>query len=193
MNAISTNNQNDQPDSGSILDYFKKLPDPRINRTRRHELSDILVIAICTLLCGGEGFNDMEDFGYAKEAWFRTFLKLPNGIPSHDTFNRVFSALAPTKFLDCFLRWIESIRKAIPDEIVAMDGKALRRAAKDGGIPYIVSAWAVKNGLVLGQRKVNEKSNEITAIPELIQALNLSGCITGHSTLLLNENTQKWI
>jgi predicted transposase YbfD/YdcC len=161
----------------SILDHFADIPDPRINRTRRHELVDILVIAVCTLLCGGEGFNDMEDFGYAKEDWFRTFLKLPNGIPTHDTFNRLFSALAPECFLESFLAWTQSIREAVGEEIVAMDGKALRRAMKNGGMPYVVSAWAVRNGLVLGQLRVDEKSNEITAVPKLLRALDLAGCI----------------
>ncbi len=162
----------------SLLDCLAQVSDPRIDRTRDHRLVDILVIGICTLLCGGEGFNDMEDFGHAKDEWLRTFLELPNGIPSHDTFNRVFSALNPTQFLDCFLRWTQGLRRAVHHEIVAMDGKALRRALNKGqGLPYIVSAWAVDNGLVLGQLKVAEKSNEITAIPELLRALELAGCI----------------
>jgi len=164
--------------SGSLLECLGQIADPRVARTRDHRLVDVLVIGICTLLCGGDGFNDMEDFGHAKHEWLKTFLELPNGIPSHDTFNRVFSALNPTQFLDCFLRWTQSLRKAVSQEIVAMDGKALRRALNKGqGIPYIVSAWAVENGLVLGQLKVAEKSNEITALPELLRALELAGCI----------------
>jgi predicted transposase YbfD/YdcC len=162
----------------SLLECFGQLTDPRVNRTREHRLIDILVIGICTLLCGGESFNDMEDFGEAKEEWFKTFLALPNGIPSHDTFNRVFSALNPACFLECFLRWTQSLRTAVEKEIVAMDGKALRRALDKGeALPYIVSAWAVENGLVLGQLKVAEKSNEITAVPELLRALELAGCV----------------
>jgi predicted transposase YbfD/YdcC len=158
--------------------HFADLPDPRLNRTKDHALIDVLVIAICTLLCGGETFNDMEEFGRAKEDWLRTFLGLPNGIPSHDTFNRVLAALDPKGFLDCFLRWTQSLRQAVPREIVALDGKALRRAlGPDGGIPYIVSAWAEGNGLALGQWKVADKSNEITAVPELLRVLELSGCI----------------
>lgn len=148
-----------------------------MRRTRRHELTDILVISICTLLCGGESFNDMEDFGRAKEDWLCTFLALPNGIPSHDTFNRVFAAMNPARFLDCFLAWTQSLRRAVGEEIVAMDGKALRRAMQAGGIPHMVSAWAVRNGLVLGQLRVEEKSNEITAIPPLLRALDVAGCI----------------
>ena len=162
----------------NLLAHFQDLPDPRVNRTKDHDLIDVLVIALCTLLCAGETFNDMADFGRAKQEWFQTFLRLRNGIPSHDTFNRVFAALDPRLFLECFLRWTQSVRQAIPQEIVALDGKALRRAlAQDQSIPYVVSAWAEGNGLVLGQLKVAEKSNEITAVPELLRVLELAGCI----------------
>jgi len=162
----------------SLVAHLAQVPDPRINRTRDHELVDVLVIAVCTLLCAGETFNDMEDFGNAKLDWFKTFLTLENGVPSHDTFNRVFAALDPKHFLDCFLRWTQSMRAAVSQEIVALDGKALRRAMnKDEKVKYVVSAWAESNGLVLGQLKVNDKSNEITAVPELLRVLELSDCI----------------
>ncbi len=181
------------PAPRSLPEHFRSLDDPRICRTRRHGLADILVISICTLLCGGEGFNDMEDFGWAKEDWLRSFLELPNGIPSHDTFNRVFSALDPAKFLECFRSWTQSLRQAVGEEIVAMDGKALRRAIRTGGIPHIVSAWAVNNGLVLGQMKVEEKSNEITAIPNLLRALDLAGCIVTIDAMGCQKNIAKEI
>jgi len=162
----------------SLVEHFKSITDPRVDRTKDHDLIDILVIAICGLLCAAESFNDMEDFGKAKEDWFRTFLKLRSGIPSHDTFNRVFAALDPKEFLECFLRWTQSLRQAVAQEIVALDGKALRRALNRQESPkYVVSAWAESNNLVLGQLKVEEKSNEITAVPELLRVLELAGCI----------------
>jgi predicted transposase YbfD/YdcC len=178
----------------SLVTHFQALPDPRTQREPEHKLIDILVIAICTQLCGGEGFNDMEEFGEAKHDWFKTFLELPNGIPSHDTFNRVFRALDPASFLDGFVRWTQSLRVAVSEEIVALDGKALRRALAAGqSAPVLVSAWARENGLVLGQLQVRDKSNEITAVPELLRALELAGCIVTLDAMGCQKNIAKEI
>ena len=178
----------------SLIEHLSTIVDPRVNRTKDHELIDILVIAICALLCRAESFNDMEDFGKAKFEWLKTFLALPHGIPSHDTFNRVFQALDPEQFLQAFLNWTQSVRQAVPDEIVAMDGKALRRALTKHKNPrYIVSAWAGENGLVLGQLKVDEKSNEITAVPQLLRVLELSGCIVTLDAMGCQKNIAKEI
>jgi predicted transposase YbfD/YdcC len=161
-----------------IVECFEGLPDPRMDRTRRHKLIDILVMGLCSQLTGGESFTDMEDFARVRLDWFKTFLELPSGVPSHDTFNRVFSAIDPHAFLDCFSQWVEGVCPNLSEEVVAIDGKALRRALNEGeSIPYIVSAWATRSGLALGQVKVDEKSNEITAVPELLRVLELKGAI----------------
>lgn len=162
----------------SLVAHLARVPDPRLNRNKDHELVDSLVIAVCALLCAAETFNDMADFGNAKRDWFQTFLKLRNGIPSPDTFNRVFAAVKPEHFLECFLGWTQSVRAAVAQEVVALDGKALRRALHgDQSVKYVVSAWAESNGLVLGQLQVADKSNEITAVPELLRVLELRGRI----------------
>ncbi len=164
----------------SLVFHFSIIEDPRIDRGKVHALSDILVISVCAMLCGAEHFVDFEEFGHAKEDFLRSFLELPHGIPSHDTFRRVFALLDPQQFATCFRQWTEGLRQAIGAEIVAIDGKTLRRShdrAKGKEPIHMVSAWARENGLVLGQVKVEEKSNEITAIPELLRALKLAGCI----------------
>ncbi|MFO1477168.1 MAG: ISAs1 family transposase [Verrucomicrobiota bacterium] len=162
----------------SLITILKEVPDPRMDRRKLHALPDVLSIAICALLCGADSFEDMEVFGEAKSEWFESFLELRHGIPSHDTFNRVFAAMDPEKFLECFMRWTQSLRAAVAQEIVALDGKALRRAINKGDCPKVViSAWAADNGLALGQLKVDDKSNEIRAVPKLLRALELSGCI----------------
>ena len=166
------------PKPKPLIECFEGLPDPRLDRTRRHKLVDILTIGLCSILSGGENFSEMEFYGRIKEDWLKTFLQLPNGIPSHDTMNRVFSAIDPHAFLDCFVCWVQGICPELADQTVAIDGKALRHALNEGdSIPYIVSAWASEAGLVLGQVKVKDKSNEITAVPELLDALHLKGCI----------------
>lgn len=166
--------------TASIEENFGSLTDPRIDRTKLHKLIDILVIAICAAICSCDSWEDVEEFGKAKQDWFESFLELPNGIPSHDTFNRVFARLDPVEFRACFLNWIKAASELIGGQVIAIDGKVLRRSHDRGigkGAIDMVSAWACANRLVLGQVKVNEKSNEITAIPQLLKALEISGCI----------------
>jgi predicted transposase YbfD/YdcC len=163
----------------SILAYFGDLPDPRIERCKRHRLLDIIAIGICAVICGADSYVEMEEFGKAKREWFETFLDLENGIPSHDTFRRVFGKLKPAEFQKCFLAWIEAVQESTKGEVIAIDGKALRgsfeRTTNTLAI-RMVSAWATRNSLVLGQVKTAEKSNEITAIPRLLNLLEIEGC-----------------
>jgi predicted transposase YbfD/YdcC len=159
--------------------FFSELKDPRIERTKEHSLEDIIVIAILSVLCGADTWNDMEEFGKAKESWLRTFLKLRGGIPSHDTFNRVFSLLDPKQLQECFIQWTSSVASLSAGEVIGIDGKTLcgSRDKNKKSIVHMVSAWAGVNNIVLGQVKVDDKSNEITAIPELLNLLVLKGCI----------------
>jgi len=167
--------------SRSIETHFSELHDPRRQTlNRRHKFIDILVIAICGVICGANDWVAVATFGKAKEDWLRTFLELPNGLPSHDTFTDVFTKLSPDQFRECFVSWVSSIVTLFPGEIVAIDGKTLRHSydAQDSRAAiHMVSAWASRNSLVLGQLKTAEKSNEITAIPQLLDALEVSGCL----------------
>jgi hypothetical protein len=168
------------PSVTHLTQHFSNLTDPRVERTKEHLLLDIVVIAICAILAGADGWVAVEVFGHAKEKWLRTFLELPNGIPSHDTFGRVFAALDPFEFQQSFLSWIEAVSERLKGEIVAVDGKTLRRSHDKGlgqNAIHMVSAWATGQRLVLGQRKIDDKSNEITALPELLRVLALEGCI----------------
>lgn len=167
-------------DTTDFIAHFSILPDPRVERTKRHRLIDILFIAVCTIICGGEDFTDMELFGKAKEAWLRKFLKLPYGIPSHDTFGRVFAKVDPQAFGKCFLGWATTLHEATQGEVIALDGKTVRHsfdAASGKAALHLVSAWASKNGVALGQLKVAGKSNEITALPALLRLLDVKGCV----------------
>ena len=161
------------------INYFTNLTDPRIERTKDHLLEDIVFVAIASIICGAESWNDMENYGKSKESWLKSFLQLPNGIPSHDTFNRVFSTLDPEELEKCFLEWIKSVARITKGEVVSIDGKSIRGSKEKGSksIVHMVSAWANTNHMVLGQVKVDEKSNEITAIPRLLEVLVLEGCI----------------
>ncbi|PSN12414.1 ISAs1 family transposase, partial [filamentous cyanobacterium CCT1] len=141
---------------------------------------DMVALTICAVVCGAETWVDIEAYGQSKVDWLRTFLALPNGIPSHDTISRLFAQLDPEQFQDCFLNWIQTVAQLSAGTVVAVDGKTLRRSYVRGrskGAIHMVSAWAAENRLVLGQVKVDEKSNEITAIPELLKVLALNGCI----------------
>ena len=164
----------------SILDHFADLDDPRVERTRRHKLVDIIAIAICATICGADSWVHMELFGKSKLEWFQTFLELPSGIPSHDTFGEVFARLDPAQFQSCFMAWTQAIAELLPGEVVAIDGKTARRShdrAGGKGAMHLVSAWAAQNTLTLGQVRTEAKSNEITAIPQLLDLLDLQGCI----------------
>lgn len=163
----------------TLFDSLSQVPDPRLDRTKLHQLADILVIAVCATICGAETWEEIAEFGSAKESWFKKFLALPNGIPSHDTFRRVFLRLNPQKFQEAFLGWVRAGAQSVAGEIVAIDGKQARGTRTSDGKEGLrmVSAWACEQRLVLGQLKTEEKSNEITAIPALLELLELRGCI----------------
>ena len=164
----------------TIEQHFSEIKDPRVERTKRHLLIDIITLTLCAVISGAETWEDIEFYGNCKDKWFKKFLKLPHGIPSHDTFNRVFARLDPEQLQKCFLNWVKSISSLIPGTIVAIDGKTLRHSydrSDDKKAIVMVSAWAKEQGLVLGQRKVDNKSNEITAIPQLLKVLYLKGAI----------------
>lgn len=164
----------------TIADHFDLITDPRIERTKLHDLKDIITIAICAVICCADTWVEIEEYGKAKQKWLNKFLKLSNGIPSHDTFSRVFARINPEEFQTSFINWIQSISNLTSGEVVAIDGKTLRHSSdkgKDKATIHMISAWATNMRLVLGQRKVDDKSNEITAIPELIKLLSIKGCI----------------
>lgn len=180
----------------SITDYFSRLTDPRIERTKRHHLIDIISIALCGIICGADSWVDIEEFGKSKEGWLRNFLALPNGIPSHDTFGEVFSRLDADEFQSGFMAWVEQVNTVMQGQLIAIDGKTLcgsgdkymgKRAI------HMVSAWASSNRLILGQIKVDAKSNEITAIPELLQMLDIRGCIVSIDAMGCQTNIAQTI
>lgn len=162
-----------------ILEHFAALPDPRHRRGRLHLLEDIVAIAICAVICGADEWTEVAQFGHAKAKWFKSFLRLPNGIPSHDTFGRVFAALEPEALERCFLSWINALASAKKGDLIAIDGKTLRRSfdrASNKAAIHMISAWAWANKITLGQLATEAKSNEITAIPRLLELLDLKGC-----------------
>jgi predicted transposase YbfD/YdcC len=161
-----------------VIDFFSDLNDHRSsNGNKQHELLDIIAITICAVVCGAESWEEISEYGRIKKEWLSSFLSLPNGIPSHDTFNRVMSSLDPLSFESCFSNWVSSLIVAT-NEVISIDGKTICGAKVNGKSPiHMVSAWASKNNIALGQVKVNEKSNEITAIPVLIESLAIEGSI----------------
>jgi predicted transposase YbfD/YdcC len=164
----------------TLAEHFAALDDPRVERTKLHPLLSIVVIAICAVIAGAESWDDIEEFGVIRADWFASFLDLPHGIPSHDTFNRVFAALDPVQFRTCFLHWMQAVAAVLPAQVIAIDGKAVRGSHDRGEgkqVIHLVSAWASANRVVLAQVKVDEKSNEITALPDLLRCLALAGCM----------------
>jgi predicted transposase YbfD/YdcC len=173
-----------------LLEHFSDCQDPRRELGKDHLLVDILVIGILAVICGADDFVGMAEFGVDQQTWLRTFLKLPKGIPSHDTFGRVFAQLKPSEFRRCFSNWVRSVANLTDGEIIAIDGKTARRSHHrplGKSAIELVSAWAQGNRLTLGQVKVADSSNEITAVPELLRLLELKGCIVTVDAL----NTQK--
>lgn len=166
--------------SVSLFEHFSSLPDPRVDRTKRHVLLDIIGLSICAVICGADGWEALEEYGDSKYEWLDQFLELPHGIPSDDTIRRVFTRLSPTRFQECFQDWIQAIATRTSGQVINVDGKTLRRSydrRDNKAALHMVSAWASANRLILGQLKTEEKSNEITAIPELLRILALEGCI----------------
>jgi predicted transposase YbfD/YdcC len=162
-----------------FLIHFSQLKDPRLDRKKRHSLLDIIAITVCAVIAGADGWTEVEAFGKAQLKWLSTFLKVPNGIPSHDTLGRFFSLLDPVAFQACFIRWVQALHETV-EGVVAIDGKTARRSQDEANgkrAIHVVSAWATEAGISLGQIKVDDKTNEITAIPELLKVLTIQGCL----------------
>ncbi len=167
------------PSDLSLASHFASLPDPRIDRTKKHLLGDILIISLCATIAGADSWPEVEQFGHVKLTWLQTFLTLPNGIPSHDTFRRVFARIDPKAFNRCVAAWMAGLCQTTGLRHVAIDGKAARKAKKDTfcGCLFLVNAWAVENRLILGQEAVAEGTNEIGTVPELLKVLDLKGAL----------------
>jgi predicted transposase YbfD/YdcC len=185
-----------QGDGASIVDCFAEMEDPRFAHLCLHKLIDIVVIAICAVICGADNWVEIAAFGRTKYDWLKKFLELPCGIPSHDTFDRVFAVLDPQKFERHFLEWVQRIAQVTKGQVIAVDGKALRRSqdmAAGHQAIHMVSAWASESGLTLGQVSVGDKGSEITAVPELLRLLDLSGCIVTVDAMNCQKATAKQI
>lgn len=164
----------------SIITHFSSIADPRVERRKRHELKDIFFITLCASICGADSWVAIETFGKAKEEWFTKLLSLQNGIPSHDTFGNVFALIDTDEFCQCFSRWVDDLRQISELDIISIDGKCLRRSldkSSNKAAIFMVSAWSSSNQLVLGQQRIDDKSNEITAIPKLLLQLDIAGSV----------------
>lgn len=164
----------------SIISHFSSIADPRIDRRKLHKLKDIFFITLCASICGADSWVAIETFGKAKEEWFTKLLSLENGIPSHDTFGNVFALIDTEEFCRCFSRWVDDLREVSELDIISIDGKCLRRSldtSSGKAAIFMVSAWSSRNQLVLGQQRVDDKSNEITAIPKLLLQLDIAGSV----------------
>ena len=167
-------------DKISIVECFSDLSDPRVLKKTEHKLIDVIVIAICAVICGADKWTQIEEYGLTNQKWLNKFLELPNGIPSHDTFGGVFAIIGAKDFQRCFQAWIRSVFEITGGQVIAIDGKTLRRSfdkRHNKAALHMVHAWATTNGVLLGQQKTREKSNEIKAIPELLEIISLKGCI----------------
>jgi predicted transposase YbfD/YdcC len=177
-------------DNASILGFFSGIKDHRLDRKKEHHLIDIIAITISSVICGAENWNEVEMYGKVREPWYRTFLKLPNGIPSHDTFNRFFAQLDPLAFETCFKQWVASLIDITQVSLVNIDGKTIRgsKGKEPKSAIHMVSAWASDNNIVLGQLKITDKSNEITAIPKLLEALFLANSLVSIDAMGCQRN-----
>ncbi len=192
---LSDNQMDTKNDNSTVFSYFSEMEDFRINRKKQHLLTDIITLTIAAVLSGMKSYDEIEDFGLVREDWLRTFLVLPNGIPSHDTINRVFAHMDPVKFEACFRNWVESILESNPGGLISIDGKTIR-GAKNHGIKspiHMVSAWVSDSNIVLGQVRVNDKSNEITAIPELLKGLFIKGSLISIDAMGCQEDIAQCI
>ena len=175
-----------------FVECFGGLKDPRVERTKKHLLIDIVALALCGVISGAQSWEEVEDFGNMHKEWFANFLQLPNGIPSHDTIARVFAALEPKAVQECSLVWLRKVRKLIPETVIPIDGKTLRRSGCKSTCKkalHVINAWSCANGISLGQLKVDGKSNEITAVPEMLKQLFIKGAIVTLDAMGCQENT----
>ena len=180
----------------SMVECFSEIEDPRVDRTKKHSLVDVVCLSVLAVIAGAEGWEDIEQFGKDKRDWLKKYLKLPHGVPSHDTISRVFRALKPEAFQDAFRNWITSLHEQVGFKLVAVDGKTLRRSHDRRTMKsalHSVCAWSVENHVVLGQQSVDDKSNEITAIPELLRMLELKGAIVSIDAMGCQKQIAKQI